>query len=167
MIEAGAASLAGVKSGDVILKFQNVEVTEVSQLLDLIGRHRPGDKVTLTIRRNDSVLDLVVTLQNEIGGTRNMPNYSDKIFGASFVELTTKEKRRHSLKYGIKVAEVFPGKFMSAGIKSGLIITKINNHKINSVQEAKNLLKIATEGVYIEAYNPRTRNFDYYAFGIH
>ncbi len=44
IIEGSAAQEAGIQTTDVILKINDIEVNEVPELLEQIGRHRPGDK---------------------------------------------------------------------------------------------------------------------------
>ncbi|MBN2894171.1 MAG: trypsin-like peptidase domain-containing protein [Bacteroidales bacterium] len=161
----GAADLAGIKEGDVILRFENTEVNGVSQLLDLIGRQRPGDKVTLNIRRNDKIEDYIVTLKNEQGGIENVLKEAKGFFGATFEEITKDELKLYGLKNGVKVSDVFPGKFLAAGIKQGMIITKVNNQKVSSTSEVEKILSEATGGIYIEGYDPKTGDNVYFAFG--
>ncbi len=49
--------------GDIILAFQGKEVNFTQQLLDEIDRYRPGDKVKVTILRDNQKRDIEVTLQ--------------------------------------------------------------------------------------------------------
>jgi len=62
-VEAGsAASDAGLKVGDVITAVNGSPVASPMQLRAIIAAHRPGDKVTLTVRRSGSTLTLHATL---------------------------------------------------------------------------------------------------------
>jgi membrane-associated protease RseP (regulator of RpoE activity) len=56
------AASAGVQSGDVITGVDNAPVDQNHSLADLIGAHKPGDKVTLAITRGSQNLTLNVTL---------------------------------------------------------------------------------------------------------
>lgn len=51
-IEGGAAQKAGVVNGDIIVKVDDTEVTNVVQLQEKIGSYRYGTEVKLTIMRN-------------------------------------------------------------------------------------------------------------------
>lgn len=62
MASDGAAAKAGLKVGDVILRFAGQEIPAYTQLLPLVQKHKPGDIVTLQVRRGDEVLQLQVTL---------------------------------------------------------------------------------------------------------
>jgi membrane-associated protease RseP (regulator of RpoE activity) len=61
------AEKAGVQVGDLITGVDNAPVDATHPLTDLIRAHRPGDKVTLTVRRQGQVLRLPATL-----GTRKL-----------------------------------------------------------------------------------------------
>ena len=46
----GAANEAGIKEDDVILKVENIEVNDVPELQEQIGKHKPGDNVKIIIQ---------------------------------------------------------------------------------------------------------------------
>lgn len=47
----GAADIAGLKPEDIIVRIDDVEISDVSLLVSEIGRRRAGDEVTLQIKR--------------------------------------------------------------------------------------------------------------------
>src|SRR3989454_7330496 len=49
--------------GDVILQFQGKPVNSVQELATEIDRYKPGDKVTVTILRNNRKMDVPITLE--------------------------------------------------------------------------------------------------------
>lgn len=62
-VESGsAASDAGLKAGDVITMVDGKAVTSPEQLRAIIAGRKPGDKLTLTIRRGDSTKQVGATL---------------------------------------------------------------------------------------------------------
>ncbi len=62
-VRAGsAAARAGIRQGDVLLKFDGQPVRTFRQLIELIGRKRPGQKVPVVVRRADQELTLEVVL---------------------------------------------------------------------------------------------------------
>jgi M6 family metalloprotease-like protein len=68
-VTAGSpAEKAGLKVGDVLLKFDDAEVGPGSTLRELLGQKRPGDVVTLGVKRGGKDLDVRVTLEAEPGG---------------------------------------------------------------------------------------------------
>jgi putative serine protease PepD len=59
----GPADDAGLQPGDTILAFEGRPVTESDELVVAIRAQEPGDEVTLTVRRDDEVFDVDVTLE--------------------------------------------------------------------------------------------------------
>lgn len=50
--------------GDVILQFQGKPVTTVQEFLTDVDRYKPGDRVTITVLRNDRRIDVPLTLED-------------------------------------------------------------------------------------------------------
>ena len=59
----GAAELAGLQAGDVLLEFDAVPITSLQEYSNFIRESVPGDKVLLKIRRGDERMELEVKLQ--------------------------------------------------------------------------------------------------------
>ena len=57
-----AAEKAGIKSGDIILEFNNEKVTTENSMAKIITRYNAGDKVTLKILRDEEEIYIDVTL---------------------------------------------------------------------------------------------------------
>ena len=162
----GAADKAGIKEGDVILKIGNKNISEVPQLLEQIGMHSPGDKITLTIRHKQKIKQIEVVLTNQDGGTKQKQIERTDIFGATFSDLTESELKEYNIEYGVKVESVMAGKFLSAGIKSGYVILKTNDKPETSANQVKSILSKIHGGVYIEGFYPDSGMKAYYAFGV-
>lgn len=67
--EGGAASEAGLRKGDVILSVDGVAVNDSATFLEQIGKRRPGDEITLKLRRGEKEITTKATLQNKAGET--------------------------------------------------------------------------------------------------
>ena len=165
----GSAEKAGLKDGDVILKIGSKEVNSVAELQEEIGKRRPGDKVTLTIRNksgDEEIKDLV--LRNKEGETNLVSkeeiskNYA---LGATFVELTAKEKKELNVSFGVKISSLNAGKLKSIGLQQGMVITKLNNEPIESVEQLTAKLNGVNRGVLLEVLSPSGKK-DYYGFGL-
>jgi Do/DeqQ family serine protease len=89
--ESGAAKNLGIKVNDVILKVENIEVNDVPELQEQIGKYQPGDKIKLFIRRDGESILFEITLRNESGSTeiinKRKIEAESTIFGAVFKEL--------------------------------------------------------------------------------
>ena len=167
--EGGAAKSAGIKSGDVITKIGDESVNEVSELEEQLSRFRPGDKVVISIRRDNQDMTIPLILKNAEGNTSIVKNETSQTvseLGASFRPLTKDEKQSLNIDNGLKITGLDGGKLRSAGIREGFIITQIDNQKINSVNDLKSALdKKQGGGVLIQGVYPNGLRA-YYGFGL-
>lgn len=152
--EDGAADNAGLKDGDVILKIGSKEVNSVAALQEEIGKRRPGDKVSVTVRNKkgeESIKELV--LRNGEGETKLISKteiQKNMALGATFIEISSKEKKELSISNGVKVKTLVAGKLKSAGLKEGDVIVKVNNEAIETVEQLTNKLNQSNRGVLLE-----------------
>jgi Do/DeqQ family serine protease len=167
--EGGSADKAGLKDGDVILKIGSKEVNSVASLQEEIGKRRPGDKVSLTVRQKDGdIISKELVLRNKDGDTELMSkeeiskNYA---LGATFIELTDKEKKELNISYGVKIKSITTGKLKSIGLQEGIIITKVNNEPIETVAELTEKLSGVNRGILLEIMD-ETGKRDYRGFGL-
>lgn len=169
VIDDGSADKAGLKDGDVILKIGSKEVNSVAELQEEIGKRRPGDKVTITVRRkngNEEVKDLV--LRNKDGETKLVSKEEvsrNAALGATFRELTEKEKKELNVKNGVKIESLSAGKLKSVGLREGMVITKVNNELITNVEQLTLKLNNKNSGVLLEVLTESGKR-DYVGFGL-
>ncbi len=64
----GAAYMAGIQAGDIIIGMNGNAVTTTDELNEMKNEFKAGDKVTLTISRNGTDADVEVTLQEVTQG---------------------------------------------------------------------------------------------------
>jgi serine protease Do len=62
----GAAAKAKVAKGDVIVEVDGAEVAGRAGLIELMEAYRPGDKVTVKLRRSGETLELKLTLTGNV-----------------------------------------------------------------------------------------------------
>ncbi|MGZ4631522.1 MAG: S1C family serine protease, partial [Actinomycetes bacterium] len=62
LVHGGPAEKAGLQPGDVITAIDGTTVQDSSELIVAIRSHRPGETVTLTVKRNGDVRTVRVTL---------------------------------------------------------------------------------------------------------
>lgn len=166
VIESSGAEEAGIEKGDVIVSVNNEEVKKVSELQEKIGRFRPGDIVNVTALRNGKKKDFSVTLRNIYGSTDVVKaEKSLSVLGATFEEISSEEMARLRIKHGIKVSEVNNGKFRSAGIQEGYIITKANRVPVSSVEDLRKVIDMVEEGLFLTGIYPNGQ-VAYYAINL-
>lgn len=169
LTENGSASKGGLKAGDVILKIGAKDVNSVASLQEEVGRRRPGDKVSVTIRNAQGYEEVKeIVLRNKDGDTKLVSKTEiDKnvALGATFKELTSKEKKELNITSGVKIATLNAGKLKSIGLQEGMIITKMNNEAITTVEQLTSKLNSAKNGVLLEIMTESGRK-DYVGFGL-
>lgn len=62
LLPDGPAAKAELKAGDVVRKWGGTDVATVSDLLNLLSKQKPDDRVQLTVQRGPQTLDVQVTL---------------------------------------------------------------------------------------------------------
>jgi Do/DeqQ family serine protease len=169
VVEDGSADKAGLKDGDVILKIGTKEVNSVASLQEEIGKRRPGDKVSVTIRNKkgeEEIKELI--LRNKEGDTKLISKEEiskNAALGATFIELTDKEKKELNISYGVKVKSIQPGKLKSIGLTEGMVISKINNEPIETVEQLTTKLNGVNRGILLEIITESGQK-DYRGFGL-
>lgn len=161
-----AAKEAGIEEGDIILSVNNERVNSVPELQEKISRHRPGDKVTIKVKRLGKEKQFTVTLRNSDGSTSLIKSEDiNVILGAHMKELTGTEKQSLQLRSGIKIESLDNGKLKNSGIKEGMIITQANRVLINSVDDFRRVVASANEGLFITGVYPNGQ-VEYYAINL-
>lgn len=158
--EHSPAKQAGVEEGDVIVAVNDVKVKNVGELQEQISRFRPGDKVKISVNRNDANKEFNVTLKNSSGNT-SIVKKGDSMtdVGAAFKELSAEKKREYGVSYGVEVAGVDSNsKFSKAGITKGFIILKINNQPVSSSDDVDEVVQSIAGGqdkvLFISGFYP-------------
>ncbi len=65
-----AADRAGIEVGDIILQVAGVDINSYAEMMEVLGKCSPGDKVELRYVRNGQVRNVEATLLNAIGNTQ-------------------------------------------------------------------------------------------------
>ncbi len=137
--DRGAAKEAGLQEGDVIVKFNGTSIKNGGELQEQMNKLRPGDKATLGFYRDNKYKTAQVTFKNDQGTTKITKNSDFASLGASFLNLSSKEKDDLSISNGVKVTGVREGKFKAAGVRDGFIITTINDEPVNSSDDVETI----------------------------
>lgn len=139
IVPDGSAEEASLKVNDVIVKFDGIDVGTVSELQEQVGKHRPGDKATVTYIRNSKENTVPIVLKNESGTTSvvTAEMTGDEVYGARLVPIGTEEMKSLNVDYGVKIADLKDGKFKDLGIKRGYIILNINGKKVKNPSDIK------------------------------
>ena len=139
----GAAAGAGLKEGDVITAIDGKKITKFGELQELISSHRPGDKVSVTYLRDKKQHTATITLLNVQGTTSAVQTLDTDAMGAALRPLTDQEKKELNLQSGLVVSAIREGKLKEAALTKGLIITKVNDHEMRTIDDFDEAVKEA------------------------
>lgn len=169
VVEDGGADKAGLEVGDVILKVGTKEINSSAKLQEEIGQGRPGEKVVLTVRKDNKDVEVVeVVLRNREGETKLISKEEIKknsALGATFSLLSNKEKNELNIENGVKIETLSTGKLKALGLEEGMVITKINNQAITSVEQLTDKLNQGNIGVLLEIVTT-SGSREYVGFGL-
>ncbi|MFA6924887.1 MAG: Do family serine endopeptidase [Bacteroidales bacterium] len=163
-----AADLAGIRKGDVILKINDIKISNTSELQEQVSKFRPGDRINVTIKRDSEERVISVVLKNENGDTEIVKKENSEIIsmlGATFEPVTKEEKKRLGIESGVKIKKIDGGKLRNAGIREGFIITLIDKKPINNKEDLKQSFENKKGGILIEGVYPNGTRA-YYGFGL-
>lgn len=166
--ENGSAAKAGIKSGDVIRKIGNKTIKDVAELQEQISQFRPGDKVEITVLREEGEIKLPLVLKNRKGNEDVISNEDSKVLkllGATFKEVDKKELKQLKINNGVKIDQLLNGKLRRVGVREGYIITKVNHKAVSSLEEFTEAINKSKNGILLEGIYENGRR-EYYGFGI-
>ena len=137
--EGSAAEEAGIKVDDIITAINDTEVRSVSQLQEQINRYAPGESVKVTYYRDNKSHTATVKLLDSKGTTKvRMKGTVDEL-GCKLETAEADLLKKLRLSSGVQVSEITNGRFKSAGIKDGFIISDINNARVRSADDVKKI----------------------------
>lgn len=166
--ENSSAKDAGLREGDVVTKIDEMPIRSTTSLIEYIGRHRPGDKVNVTVNRKGKEVTIPVVLKNKEGNTTTVKPEDRDGFAALGIELEDldgKVLKKLDIESGVRIKELGNGKLKrETQIKPGFIITRINDTPVKSVKEFNEILKKKKPGELVilsGTYEDFPREFNY------
>ena len=133
--ENSGAKIAGIKSGDIIKRLDNVEITKFSELKGYLKSKSPDDVVNVEVLRDDTIKSIPVTLTKS-------KTLSVDFMNMELKDISEKVKSVYDTDHGVMVKETQNAwLYKNLGISPGYIITKINDKKIASIEDIKILKK--------------------------
>ena len=159
VLKGGAGDEAGVKTGDVILSVDGKEVNAANQLQTIIGSHKPGEQVTLSIFRDGKTISIPVKLKprddsqalvENNQGKENDSELKTKNFeeaGFSVSDITSSIKRDYDIENGVLVKAVSNySEAFNRGLRAGYVILEADKTKIESTDQLASLINKKGKG---------------------
>ncbi|MDE0471401.1 MAG: Do family serine endopeptidase [Ekhidna sp.] len=155
VIKGGAADLAGMKEGDVIIGIDNKTINNVAQLQENVAINSPGDRITVKFIRDGKKREIEAILRNA-NNTFDIVEARDEfeVEGATFIEISKDMKEDLKIEGGVQISELRAGKWKDIRMKEGFIITRIDNEEIENLKDLKDYFRnprrdgILIEGIY-------------------
>jgi len=141
----GPAEKAGIKSGDVIVKFDGKDVNDEHELPQVVATVKPGKKVDVNVIRDGKEKTISVTIgEMEAAPVRRAgsPDLT-KGLGLTVQEITPEIAKHLEIenRKGVIVTSVDPGSASDgAGFQEGDVIRQINRQPIANASEFQKML---------------------------
>lgn len=166
--EKSAAKEAGIKEYDVVVRINDTPIKSSAALIEMVGRHRPGDKLMITVNRKGKEITIPVVLKNRQGDTSVVKPEEKPVMAALGVELEevdAKVLKKLDLQNGIRVKSLTNGKLArNTEIREGFIITKVNDEPVKSVKQFNEIISKKKPGELVilsGVYEDFPREFNY------
>ena len=142
VVPDSAAARAGIKPGDVILKFNGSPIADSGSLSVRVNATAPGEKATLDIMRDGKPMTVNVTIGSAGNATvakngEAAPEGSH--LGMKLRPLTPDERNQAGVSGGL-VVEESSGRAAEAGIQEGDVVLSVNGTPVNSVEQLRGLV---------------------------
>ncbi len=126
VIEGMGASEAGLQSGDIIKKVDDVKINTFSDLTGYLSTKRPGEKVEVSYSRDNTKNKIKVTLKK---------TNTTKFLGMYLTNINSEQKEYFDLDEGVIIKELGNQRLYRYGVDEGFILLEINNKKIKDVAD--------------------------------
>lgn len=152
----GAAATAGIKKGDFITKVNGVPVVNGADMVGQIATYRPGDKVSITYRRDGKEITSDVVLKNSTGTTDLVKTSALDKLGADLETLSKEDAKELGVNGGVVIKAIGSrGVLSKVRVQEGYVILKADNKEVKSVDDLRKVLGSNTSGtVKLEGMYP-------------
>jgi Do/DeqQ family serine protease len=166
--QGSAADVAGMKVGDLITAINGIGVASTSQLQEVVGRYRPGDKLKISFLRAGKSMEVTAVLKNKLGEVALVEKNDNTVktkLGADLQPVSNNEMSILEISGGAKVATLFTGKLKEAGVREGFIILTIDKKTVKSPEDVVKILEnTSSGGILIEGIYPNGKK-EFYGVG--
>jgi serine protease Do len=143
VVPDSAAAEAGIKVGDVILKFNGASIVDAGSLSQRVGVATPGEKATIEIWRDGKTLDLTATIGNAAtlaSADDSSGDPSQAKLGLALRPLSPEERQQAGVPGGL-VVEDAQGRAAEAGIQQGDVVLSVDGTPVQSVAQLRKMVK--------------------------
>ena len=148
LVKGGPAQRAGIKVGDVIVKFDGKEIKDSSDLPSQVARVAPGTYVPVIILRDGKEVSVSLSV-GEMKEKEIVAKSEGGDLGLAVEPVTADVARELGLDRaeGVVVAAVQPGSSAdNAGVERGDVIFEINQSPVRTLSDYNNALAKTAKG---------------------
>jgi len=162
IVEDSPAQKSGLKVGDIILKLNDVNILEATQLPAIIGNTKPGTQIKLNVFRDGKKSDFMVVVgQLERDEIQKAEGYKDSFdkseqtqydrIGLKIRDLNEDERSKFSTeKGGVIISKIdSDGIFGNLGLSEGIVILTLNMQDISDAKDYYKIIKSLPEDKWI------------------
>ena len=142
----GPAEKGGLEAGDIILKFNGVNIEKSSDLPRLVGATKPGTKGTLTVWRKGAAKEIALTvaeLEQEKVARKDekkvKPDQAPNALGLVVSDLSEAQKKELKVDGGV-IVDASEGAAARAGLRAGDVILRLNNSDVKDARQFSGLV---------------------------
>ena len=148
------AEKAKFKQGDVILKFNDNEISKSTDLPLIVGQSEVGKSFRVQIIRNKLITNLSVTLEElpteeKIASIGIKKINSNSFSGISVSNLSPQDIQLLDIKSGVVVTNVDKNINNNSDVKVNDVITKINNTVVKNVNDFSKIMEKSKNNTYV------------------
>ena len=146
ILENSPAEKAGLKQGDVILKFDNNEVKKSKDLPLMVGSTNVNATVKIELLRDKKIITKFIRIE-ELPDDNMIANMKEKtidkttVSGLTISDIDENMKKNLNIYGGIKVDKISVDQLNNSKIRVNDIITHINNKPIYNTNDFKKEIK--------------------------
>jgi Do/DeqQ family serine protease len=155
VLEGGAAIAAGIKKGDIISKLNGVVIKTAPELQEQISRYKPGDKISVVVKRGGKDMSFDVVLKAKLGTSdlTKSSKMAEKL-GGKLETLDKATADKNDLEGGVVIKELGNGVLGKSRIEKGFVITSVNDEEVTTVEEFYEAVKKSNGSVKLGGFYP-------------
>jgi serine protease Do len=136
-----AAAQAGIRVGDVILKYDGSPIVDAGQLSSRVGMSTPGAKADLQVWRSGKILDLSATIGSAAAAVADGSSgaATPGKLGLALRPLSPDERQQAGISGGLMVENV-GGHAAEAGIQPGDVVISVDGMPVQSVEQMRKMV---------------------------
>lgn len=150
IFENSPAEKAGLKEEDIILQYNGKDITDPTQLRNLVANTPPGKEVELKVFRDGKVFSVKVTIEElpqEVVAARG--EYENALKGVVVQNITPEARKELQIPpriTGVIVADISEDSPAQGYLQKGDVIIAINRTRINNTKDYQKIVSKLKEG---------------------